>query len=141
MLLRIGRKETSVPRVVERSGGFTLVELMIALTVLLIGISGILAMQLTSMRATAYSRHATEAAVIAEDTMEVLRTQPSASLVTTAPENVDAQGIPDPQGYYTREWTVTWDGAGTLATLTVIVRWFERGVEPHAITLRTQRNL
>ena len=120
--------------------GFTLIELLIALTVLLIGISGILAMQLTSMRSTAYSRHATEATVLAEDQMESLRTIPIAS-VANGTENVDAQGNVSATGFYTRTWSVSWNATGTVATLMVTTGWLERGFEPHAIVLRTQRAL
>jgi type IV pilus assembly protein PilV len=51
------------------AGGFTVIELLVALTVLAVGITGILSLQMTSLRATSYSRHATEAAVLAEDRM------------------------------------------------------------------------
>jgi type IV pilus assembly protein PilV len=117
-------------------GGFTIIELMIALTILLIGITGILSMQLTSMKATSYSRHATEASVLAEDLMEELRTLPITDVVNGS-ETVDAQGNFDAQGIFTRTWTVA--TAGTLVTVTVTVSWNEHGNEPHAIVLRTQR--
>jgi type IV pilus assembly protein PilV len=119
-------------------GGFTIIELMIALTILLIGITGILSMQLTALKATSYSRHATEASVLAEDLMEELRTLPLASVVD-GNEPVDAQGNYDADGVFTRAWTVVWNG--DLATITVTVSWNEHGNEPHAIVLRTQRQL
>ena len=123
----------------RRDGGFTLIELMIAMTVLIIGIAGILSMQMTAMRSSAYSRHATEASVLGEDTMEALRTVPVASIVDTAAESINEHGIPDAGGLYTREWTITDDG--TIATLVVVVRWKERGSEDHAITFTTMRVL
>lgn len=125
---------------VKRQSGFTLVELLVALTVLMIGVAGILGMHLTSMRAAAYSRHATEAAVLGEDRMEELRTLPTAAL-TAGTDTVNPQGLADVDGYYTRAWSVTWGGGGTLATLTVTVSWLERGFEPHSVIMRTQRSL
>ena len=116
-------------------GGFTIIELMIALTILLIGITGILSMQLTALKATSYSRHATEASVLAEDLMEELRTLPISTVVGGS-ETVDAQGNYDPQGVFTRAWTIS---SGSLATISVTVSWNEHGNEPHAIVLRTQR--
>jgi Tfp pilus assembly protein PilV len=115
-------------------GGFTLLELLIGLTVLMIGVSGILAMHVTAMRATAYSRHATEATVLAEDKMEELRTQP----VAAGSDHVNGQGLPEDGGFYERIWTVA-PIAGGGAVLTVRVQWLERGRDEHAIVLRTQR--
>jgi prepilin-type N-terminal cleavage/methylation domain-containing protein len=117
--------------------GFSLIELLIALTVLMIGVAGILALQMTALRATAYSRHATEATILAEDKMEELRTQPYMS----GQDQVNAQGILDPEGRYQRVWTVTEPPAGGAPSVTVQVNWLERGSEPHAITLQTQRSL
>lgn len=122
-------------------GGFTLVELLIALTVLLIGVTGILAMHMTSMHATAYSRHATEASVLGEDKMEELRTIPVDTVAAGGPVTVNAQGIEETDGMYTITWDMTWDPLGTgIGVQTVTVSWQERGVEDHAIVFRTQRS-
>jgi prepilin-type N-terminal cleavage/methylation domain-containing protein len=117
--------------------GFTLIELLIALTVLLIGVSGILSMHIASMRATSYSRHATEAAVLGEDRMEQLRTLPVDSIPASSTTLVDAQGQVSADGPYTVNSQITWaDGIGTQI---VTVSWLERGSEPHAVVMRTQR--
>ena len=128
------------PRTDARERGFSLIELMVALTVLLIGISGVLTMHLTSMRATSYSRHATEAAVLGEDKMEELRTIPIDTLAATGSETVDAQGVAAADAPYTVAWTLDWDLSG-IGTLIVTVSWLERGSEPHAVVMRTLRNL
>jgi prepilin-type N-terminal cleavage/methylation domain-containing protein len=126
------------PRTRRRGqAGFNLVELMIGLTILLIGISGVLTLQIVSLRATSYTRHATEAAVLAEDKLEALRTIPITTLVDGS-EQVDAQGYLDASAPFTRSWTIAWNG--TLGTLTVTVAWDEGGDEPHAITYRTLRS-
>jgi len=91
-----------------------------------------------AVRGSAYARHATEASVLAEDKMEVLRTLPLAGFGDGS-EQVDAQGIPEPDGPYTRSWTIAADGP--LASVAVTVTWQEQGSEPHAITFRTQRGL
>ena len=120
-----------------KQGGFTLLELLIALTVLLIGIAGIVALQITSLRGTAYSRHATEATVVAEDLMELLRTTPIDTLMVPDTDTVDAQGLQDPAGAYTRAWDIAWNG--DLGDLEVRVTWLERGSETHTIVLNTVR--
>ncbi len=116
--------------------GFTMLELMIALTVLLIGIAGIVGMQMSAMRASAYSRHATEASVLAEDKMEELRTVPLGAIVA-ASDTVDARGNAAP-GPFTRAWALTWNGAAT-ANLTVTVSWLERGSDSHSVAFTTVR--
>jgi prepilin-type N-terminal cleavage/methylation domain-containing protein len=115
--------------------GFTVIEVLIALLVLLIGMAGILSLQLTSVQATAFSRHATEATLLAEDKMEELRAVPAATLVSDN-DQVDARGVPDPQGYYIRDWEVE---PGASLTITVKVRWNEEGADPYSITLQTLR--
>ncbi|HUH03756.1 MAG TPA: prepilin-type N-terminal cleavage/methylation domain-containing protein [Kofleriaceae bacterium] len=117
-------------------GGFTLIELMIALTVMLIGVSGILSIQLVSARASSYSRHATEAAILAEDGMELLRTVPVETLVSGS-QTVNASGAVDATGMYTRSWTISW--IDNIGTLIVTVSWLEQGADQYQITYRTQR--
>jgi prepilin-type N-terminal cleavage/methylation domain-containing protein len=127
-------------RVTERrprgEAGFTLIEVLVAVMLSLIGLAGVLGLQRASSRATGYSRHATEAAILGEDKLERLRTVPTADLAGGS-EHVDAQGVAG-AGPYTRTWTVTW--TGDIADLSVVVSWFEGGTEPHGITYRTRRN-
>ena len=108
------------------------------MTVLLIGISGILAFQVATMHSSSYSRHVTEAAVLGEDKMEQLRTVPIATLVAGT-EQINARGLIDPTGPFTRDWTISW--VGNIATITVGVTWLEQGEEPHRVVYRTQRVL
>lgn len=123
--------------------GFTVIEVLIALLVLLIGMAGILSMQLTSVQATGFSRHATEATMVAEDKMEQLRTMSGATLFS-GNDTVNARGEPD-TGPFTREWTIV---PGPPIDIRVDVTWVEQGqsvardltvADPYTITLRTQR--
>jgi type IV pilus modification protein PilV len=118
--------------------GFTVIEVMIALTILLVGIAGLLSMQLTAMRATSFSRHATEASMLAEDKMEALRTEPFATLVSGTETEVDSRGLANSGGIYTRDWTVTVVGSDTFVK--VEVAWPEQGGEVFRIGMTTVRN-
>lgn len=130
MDLRLAKQRKS------EQGGFTMIEVLIALLVLLIGMAGILSLQLTSMQATSFSRHATEASILAEDKLEALRTEPMISLAS-GDDRVDARGVPDPSGNYERVWTVT---PGTeRTTVTVAVTWNEQGSDPYTIRMSTLR--
>lgn len=127
----------AVPRSTRRGEqGFTLIEVLIALLILLVGVAGVLTIQLVTMRSTGLSRHATEASFVGEKKMEELRTVPAISL-TSGTDTVDAQGNADPQGLFSRTWTI--GSSGSLTSITVEVEWYERGVEPYTVVLATQR--
>ena len=53
-------------------GGFTLVEVMLAVVLLAIGVLAMLALQMNAMRGSQLGRHYTEASQVARDTMEAL---------------------------------------------------------------------
>jgi type IV pilus assembly protein PilV len=118
--------------------GFTVIEVLIALLVLMVGMAGILSLQLTSMKATAFSRHATEASSLAEDKVEDLRTVPvNSARFASGSDQVDARGLADESGLYTRTWTITPRTDTTVVT--VSVSWNERGAEPYTITMSDMR--
>jgi prepilin-type N-terminal cleavage/methylation domain-containing protein len=118
--------------------GFTLIEVLIALLVLMVGMAGILSMQLTSMKATGFSRHATEASSLVEDKVEELRTVPLTSArFVNGNDQVDARGVPDATGLYRRSWTITPQTDTTIVT--VSVAWDERGGEPYTISMSDMR--
>ena len=54
-------------------GGFTLIELMIALAVTIIGLMGLVSLLVADVRASAHSRHAAVASVLADDRLEEVR--------------------------------------------------------------------
>jgi prepilin-type N-terminal cleavage/methylation domain-containing protein len=129
--------------------GFTMVELMVALTILLIGLMVLLATVVTSVRAASFSRHATEAAVLAEDKLEELRTQ-TITAGTVTETQLDEQGFTDTtRGAYTRTSVVSAqalnDATGTTALgtfwqIAVTVSWDEPGEDAaRTLVLTTER--
>jgi prepilin-type N-terminal cleavage/methylation domain-containing protein len=144
-----------IGKVAPRRGqaGFTIVELLVALTVLLIGITGLLSLQVTAMQATSFSRHATEAAILAEDRMEELRTAPAELILQglafcpagdpsgvpePCTERLDTSGRPDADGLFLRTWTAT--QGGSMVRFQVRVSWEARGGgPPHQVLLQTER--
>lgn len=123
----------------RRERGFTIIEIMIAMTVLVIGMAGIVKLTVASMRASALSRHATEATVLAEDKMEFLRTVPVAALVSGT-DQVDARGKVVADAPYTREWAVAVAPAFATLTVSVTVTWYEEGgTDPLQVLFRTER--
>ena len=132
-------EQLTEPRQGER--GFTLIEVLIALLVLMVGMAGILSLQLTSMQATAFSRHATEASVLAEAKMEELRATP-ATVLDSGDDRVDARGEQDAAGLFERIWTIA---PGPPITMSVTVNWREQGssddqIEAYSIVLGSMRS-
>lgn len=118
-----------------QQGGFTLLEVLIALAVLVIGMAGILGLALSGSKAAGYARDANAASVVAQDKLEALRVM-TPSLLAGGTDTVDEHAVVQTGGQFTRTWTVTW--SGTLATLIVAVTWTEDG-SVHTITYRTMR--
>ena len=54
----------------ENQNGFTLIEVLIAMTVFAIGILGVAAMQLAAIKGNSYSSHLSEASTISQDKIE-----------------------------------------------------------------------
>ena len=122
------------PRVRPRSqGGFTMIEVMVSLLVTAVAVMGILGVYLTEVRASSYSRHTSEAVILAQDKLEQLRTQPAATASGTD-ANIDERGVAG--GIFTRRWTVT---LASYADIVVTVIWFEDGVARQFV-LRGRRN-
>ncbi len=65
----------------RREGGFTLIEVMVAIALLSFGILAVATMQTSAMRANSRGYRLTLATTLAQDRVEYLKTQPYTSLV------------------------------------------------------------
>ena len=110
------KKETE-----NREKGFTLVEILIALTIFAIGILGVASMQVWGLRGNSSAIWHTQAATFAADRIEKLMTVDYADLA----DGSETQGDNDE---YTVSWTVsTDDPINNTATISVDVQWNDRG--------------
>jgi prepilin-type N-terminal cleavage/methylation domain-containing protein len=113
------------------SSGFTLVEIMIALSLLGIGLLSLAVMQVTAMQYAARGRHLTKAAAIAEQRMERLMHQTWDDIAPTgwtAPATVNevVQGPTDKtEQAYEESWRITDVDAGRTRSIDVRVTWTE----------------
>ena len=144
--------------VLNSKKGFTLIEVLIALTILAIGLLGVALMQVTSISGNTFSREMSVATELGQDMLEQLRTLRYTSSTTdnallggNHPDNTDvADGLAvgvgnaniiDERGLtvgpliYTRTWRVT-DGtpAANMKAIDVTVTWTEKGA---AATIRS----
>ncbi len=113
--------------------GFTLIEVMIAVLITAIAMAGIIGLYTSETRASGTARHSTEAAVLAQDQLERLRTTAAVSNSETGLTPAGAPG-----GIFDRAWTVT-PIVGSYTDLSVTVTWNEDAV-PRTVTLYGRRN-
>jgi len=119
--------------------GFSLIEVLIAMTVIGVGFLAVASMQGVSITSNHNSSLMTQATYLAEERIEELRNRSYINInATGSPEaNIDAQGQPGTGGLFTRTWTVAFDSPGVLMkTITVTVTWRERGLL-HNVTMTT----
>ena len=111
--------------------GFTMIEVMIALLLTSIAIIGILALYMTQTRASSFSRHMTEASVLASDGLERMRTMviPVGGTELDITEQAQAGGVFDRVSTATAngiDWdmnvSVSWDEDGVTRTVLVYGR-------------------
>ena len=117
-------------------GGFTLIEVMIAILLTAIATIGIMGLYKVETRAAGFSRHTTEATVLAQDQLELMRS--NRFIGTQTDSGINGHGLPEglPGGIYTRQSTVTSDVGFDLMVVTV--DWVEDG-EAKTVVMRTRR--
>lgn len=76
-----------------RNDGFTLVEVLVAMSIAAIGFLGLAATHVTSMRATVFGRNVSLATSIANESIETLRRRPYAEIASASPSTVVREGI------------------------------------------------
>ncbi len=106
-----------------KSGGFTLIEILVAIVILSVSLLAMAALMATTTQNTSFGGHITEAATYAQDKLEELRVTPWANIVTgtdTPPMvPVGSTGI-----VYSRNWNVVVNG--NIRTVTITISWNDR---------------
>jgi prepilin-type N-terminal cleavage/methylation domain-containing protein len=131
----------------RRDRGFTLVELLIALAISMVGLIGLMALQMVAIRSNASSRNFAEATALAQEKLEQLQIAPVSTLVTstTTENNVPPSPNNTNQAVYTRVTTITTNGSQAL--LKVDVKWNDSYAvvgfagKLHTVTMFDERTL
>jgi type IV pilus assembly protein PilV len=128
-------------------GGFTLLEVMLALSILAFGLLGLAAMQLYAMQGRSSGRHSTFAATLAQTHMDELQrrswttvTDTGGAWLTQTRNNLvtDDTGNRVEQAY-TLNWRITDDVVGVTRLVDVRVTWTEEGRDDRAYSLSSIR--
>lgn len=107
-------------------GGFTLIEVMVAILLTALTTIGVLALYRVETRSSSFSRRETEAAVLAQDKLEELRTQVAGA--TTGSDAPTDQLLGS--SIFSREWTVTVSVTDpSILVIWVKVSWDDGGVQ------------
>lgn len=114
---------------INKENGFSLIELLIAMSVMALGMLAAASMQYSAVRNNTTGNTATQATMLAKATLEMLKNQDIESTVLTVgdyfdPAPVDASG--NPGGIYNRTWRI--DPLGTSSRrISVTVEWTKFG--------------
>ena len=123
---RVIRKRKSFLSTAEAPGGFTLLEILIAISILTVGLLGVASMQVSAIRANDFARAQTEAATAGMDRIEKLVRLPYDHTALLAAGNPHTDSTP-PAGY-TIGWNVTDNSPlNNTKTVTVTVSWVDHG--------------
>jgi prepilin-type N-terminal cleavage/methylation domain-containing protein len=118
--------------IINKNNGFTLIEIVVALTIFAIGILAVASIQVSATTGNARSRFATEAATLAQDQVErlmLLDYDPSAPAPEFNGANNGSRAYGDQTGRYVVDWTVSAPDTpvNNSVSITVSVNWTESG--------------
>jgi type IV pilus assembly protein PilV len=114
-------RDVGMRRTVFKSGnrgGFTLIEVLIAIFLLVVALVGLASVTVMVIRGNSFSKTMTTATTLAKDKMEKLNNTNFDAIATGGPDT--------PEPNYSRSWTVTdttVSGQVVMKTITVTVTW------------------
>lgn len=104
--------------------GFTFIELIISMTIFLIGVVGIMSLLPVGIRASVRAVNITKAAFLAQMVMEEIKRDGYASLLPSPGERPETDSVDYPDFRYSVDWADV-SGETNLISVTVSVSWQE----------------
>lgn len=138
----------------RQEAGFSLIEVLVALTILAVGLLGLALLQTTAIRGNAIASRSSIALKVGQDKLEWFRGQSWASIASSNGSIVDNSTLADvyatlpanPGGdnafaggtTFYRVWRVSPSPSGTLRTITVWTCWRDERSVWHNVMLATE---
>ena len=111
----------------QREKGFTILEVLMAVSILTVAILTVASMQISSIRGNAFAGKVTEATTLAGRQLEILQSLPYNDTELTAGTT---HSDTNPPANYTVAWTVTDEAIfNNTKTIDVTVAWTDHGVQ------------
>lgn len=109
----------------QRNDGFTLIEVLVAVSIAAIGFLGLALTHVAAVRATSFGRNVSIASGIAAETIETMRRRPYDEVVSTSPTSMT-------RGHLSMTTTATVTAVGTTGKkVTMGVTWTDQ-FGPHS---------
>ena len=118
--------------------GFTLIEVMIAVLLTALTVIGVLGLFRVETRASSMSRRETEAAVLAQDKLEELRTEAAPTGTVTGSDNPKDE-LSGSTTFWTRSWTIAVTSDAAVYSIDVTVSWDDNGIA-RSVTVHGRRS-
>jgi prepilin-type N-terminal cleavage/methylation domain-containing protein len=118
-------------KVLKRSKGFSLIEVIIALFILAISLLALAGLMVSTTRNNSWGGHLTEAATLAQDKLEQLRATPFGMIALNTP--ITDNPVGSTYVTYTRSWVAVPNITNTLNVITITVSWTD--TMPHSISM------
>jgi len=124
---KMGSKKSK--NIIKKDKGFSIIELLIAMSIMAIGMLAAASMQYSAVRNNTTGNTSTQATMLAKATLEMLKSQDIGSTALAVgdyedPTGVDAGG--NPGGIYNRNWRIDSLGASSRRVM-VTVEWTKFG--------------
>jgi len=111
------------------AGGFTLIEILITISILCIGLLAVASMQISAIRGNSYARHITEGSTLAQDRLEKLLSLSYTHTDLSAGPHTDL----NPPDSYAITWDIT-DGPNTNPNVIANTKLIEVTVQGENLT-------
>lgn len=121
---------------ISKQKGFSLIEVLIAFIILIVGIMGLIKLQTYMERQADYAENSIKALHLSESQLELFRTRSvSGGDGTIVFGSISSSS--SVSGIYTSAWIVTDSFSGALKTIDIHTQWYNRWNEPQSVALKT----